>query len=80
MAWLTGATADVSLKVDTKKDAELLWVIWVSPETAVTAADAVHMSFTLSMGGLCTKMASTDDGGEGTINCLHQIKDNSVKV
>lgn len=52
------------------KKTDMLWAIYVSPETAITAADAVHMAFTLSMGGMCNKWASTDEGGEGAINCL----------
>lgn len=76
---MTGAAADVTMKFDATQS-DLLWVIWVSPESVVTAADNVHVVFTLSMGGMCTKMASTDEGGEGAINCLHEIKDNTVKV
>jgi len=38
------------------------------------------MTFTLSMGGMCKKWASTDEGGEGDVNCLYQAGDNTFKV
>lgn len=66
---MTGAAADVTMKFD-GKTTDMLWAIWISPEVAITSADSVSVSFTLSMGGMCGKWASTEEGGEGAINCL----------
>jgi len=64
-------TKDVAMKFDAKKTTDLVWAFNASPETANRGAETLSIVWAFNLESLCTKMASTDVGGEGDVNCLY---------
>jgi len=61
-------------------DANLIWAVWASPETAITGGKKLLLALVMSVDTLCTKMASTDEGdnGEADVDCLYTGTQNAL--
>lgn len=46
----------------------------MSPETAISGRTSLSLTWEVSLEGLCTKWATTDEGsaGEEDVNCLYE--------